>query len=79
MKQPDGKMLVLVNTYKTDHYILGKKKKVVQLKNANIRHWKYRDIVDMHIFLKLIQIPILLWVLCLKMFRGSEMGAQRVT
>ena len=34
------------------------KKKVWQLKNANISQKTYRDIVDMHIFLKLIQFPI---------------------
>ena len=35
-----------------------RKKKVGQLKNANISHKTFHYIFDMHIFLKLIQFPI---------------------
>ena len=43
---------ILSNCHK--HIYTWQKKKVVQLKNANISQKIYGDIVDMHLFLKLI-------------------------
>ena len=54
------------------------KKKVGQLKKANISHKTFHYIVDMHIFLKLIQFQIFWWVKRLEILSGGEMASNKV-
>ena len=54
-------------------------KKVVQLKNSNISQKTFHYIIDMHIFIKLIQFPIISWVKRLKILSEGEMASQKVT
>ena len=54
-------------------------KKVVQLKNSNISQKTFHYIIDMHIFMKHIQFPIVSWVKRLKILSGGEMASHKVT
>ena len=66
-----------LNTF--DHKLYTRqKKKVGQLKNANILKKINRDVIYMHIFLKLIQFQINRWVKHLKILSEGEIASHRV-
>ena len=74
-----GRKLKFLKTRLFLEEIIYSAKKVVQRKNANISQKIFHDIVDMHIFLKLILFPIFSWVKRLKILSGGEMASHIVT